>query len=635
MTNRTLTFFIHVAAAFLLYAGTFGHQWTYDDIAVIVENPDVRSLANFVENRVQGRPLRELSALLDHSLFGLEPAGYRVQNILWHALNAFLLFALVLRLGAERPAAWAASFLFLCHPVNVEVVALVSHRKDSLSLAFCLAALLAYDRFVSSSPRRWGWLAAAAGAWGVALLAKQNALVLPVILVVWELALVAPERRFLARSPRLLAGVTGLAGAAVAVWYARLLSGDEFAASVRGAMAKMESYADWTAGAYFRTVLKGWSFSLGKLVLPLDLAPEYTFPVPATWLDPWIGATLALVCAAGWLAWHTFRRHPAAFFALAWAAIFWLPTSNIAGHTAYFAADRYLYAPGAGLCILAALPFGRLFRVRPAAAATLLAVALSCLSLLAWRQSAAWESPRALFSQVLRVSPQSLVGLVGLATDHLERGELDRAQLLLERALRRSPTDPVVLTNIGTIRYRKGDLPEALSYFRRAVDSRPDYVEAHVNIGVLYDDLGETARAREAFDRALALNPHDEKAWTNLGILHERSGRLQEAEAAHRRAIAEKPGYGEAHYNLGVVLFRQGRLPETLPAFESAARLMPDNPDALLNLGITRTRLGDRDGAAALLPILRRLSPEAAGRLGEALSKKQGPRTGDQGPGKP
>ena len=76
--------------AFLAYANTFGNGWTYDDFPVIVENPDVRSWAEFLRNSYPGRPLRELTYLFDHALFGLNPAGWHLQQIFWHALNACL-----------------------------------------------------------------------------------------------------------------------------------------------------------------------------------------------------------------------------------------------------------------------------------------------------------------------------------------------------------------------------------------------------------------------------------------------------------------------------------------------------------------------------------------------------------------
>ncbi|RNC72765.1 MAG: tetratricopeptide repeat protein [Desulfuromonadales bacterium] len=612
---------IIVAAAFLLLSGTFGYQWTYDDLPVVVENPDIRSLSAFLENRQPGRPLRELTYLLDYRLFGLEPSGWHIQNILWHGLNAAFLFLLACRTGAGRFAAFGAALLFLAHPVTVEVTANVSHRKDSLALAFCLLAVLAYARFLDSLPRRWGWLATAAAAWGVALAAKQNALVLPAVLIAWELAFVPEAERLLTRSRRVLVVGTGLLAAGTVGWYIHLLTSAEFAVAVRNALVKMEGYGDWTVGAYVRLVLKSWSFSLGKLLWPLSLAPEYTFPAPASWLDPWIVATLLALGCLGGLLWYGLRRQPLLFFGLAWAVAFFLPTSNIAGHTAYFAADRYLYAPLAGIVLTLAVPLAALARTKRQMAVATVAALVVTLAFLSWRQSQVWRTQESLYHHILQVSPLSLVGLTGMANVELARGELDKALSLFSDALRRAPDDPMIITNIGSIHYRRGTVEESTAWFRRALATRPGYVEALINLGAACDDLGRTGEAVDALTKALALNPRSEKALTNLGVLRERQGRLPEAEELHRRAIAQLPGYGDAHYNLGVVLFRREKLAEASDSFAEAARLMPRNADALLNLGVTRAKLGDRSGATALLPALKGLEPGAARRLEEALAE--------------
>ena len=123
---------VAIALVFILYAPSFQNEWLMDDFPVIVENSDIRAVSNFIEDRYPGRPLREVSYLLDYALFELNPSGYHIQQNLMHALNAYLFFVLVLNLGSSRLVAWFASLLFLSHPINVEVVANISHRKDCL-----------------------------------------------------------------------------------------------------------------------------------------------------------------------------------------------------------------------------------------------------------------------------------------------------------------------------------------------------------------------------------------------------------------------------------------------------------------------------------------------------------------------
>jgi hypothetical protein len=113
-----------------LYSQTFYNEWTLDDLTVLVNNPDIKSLSGFFENTKPGRPLREFTFLADYTFFGQSPFGYHFQHLFWHWLNGVLIYLL-------------GAVLFLVHPLTVEVGANISHRKDSLSLAFSLLSLLA------------------------------------------------------------------------------------------------------------------------------------------------------------------------------------------------------------------------------------------------------------------------------------------------------------------------------------------------------------------------------------------------------------------------------------------------------------------------------------------------------------
>ena len=135
-SNGVIALLILLAVAFAIFANTFGAEWSYDDYPVIVENPDVLSLSNFFANSYPGRPLREVTFLLDHALFGMQPMGWHIQHVFWHGLCAWLVWLLAMRLDFGRTVAWLAALLFLVHPLQVEVVANISHRKESLAVAF-------------------------------------------------------------------------------------------------------------------------------------------------------------------------------------------------------------------------------------------------------------------------------------------------------------------------------------------------------------------------------------------------------------------------------------------------------------------------------------------------------------------
>jgi hypothetical protein len=83
----SLTFVIFIVLAYCIFANTFANEWTMDDFPVIVKNHDVQSFHAFLKNSRPGRPLRELTFLLDHAFFGLNPMGYHIQQIFWLGLH--------------------------------------------------------------------------------------------------------------------------------------------------------------------------------------------------------------------------------------------------------------------------------------------------------------------------------------------------------------------------------------------------------------------------------------------------------------------------------------------------------------------------------------------------------------------
>lgn len=610
-----LPFVVLMAAAYLLYLPAFSAIWLMDDLPVLVNNPDIRSFSNFLEDYYPGRPLRELTYLVDYYWFGLEPAGYYLQHIFWHGLCAWLVFVLARRLQAPVAVAWCAALLFLAHPVQVEVVANISHRKDSLALAFCLLALLAYARGRAAlAPSRWGWLTAALLLWGVALTAKQNALVLPLVVAACELYKLPPAYR----RPLWLASVTS-ACFGILGWLVYLLNSVAFKAEIGPALRKLGHFAGGSAEQYFLTVFKAWAHMGSKLVYPVELSMEYTFPVPTQWTDPWVVAGLAGGIAAVAGTFWALRRAALVYLGLIWLLAFWLPTSNLLGHLAYFAADRYWYSPLAGVALLAAYGLWRLLRGNRAAYAVLAGLLLASLGWLSWQQQQLWGDEERFYQHMHRVNPDALEGLVGLGHIAMRQGDYDRAVDYFQKAFQRSPQDGRIPHNLGYIAYKQGYHEAALSYFQRALALKPDLVDVHNNLGSLYDDLGQPDKAIAILEQALVINPHFEKAYTNLGVVYERQGQLQKSAEMHRRALRERPDYGEAHYNLGNTLYRAGRKQEALASYRLATRFSPAHADALYNYAVVASELGQPEVVANLLARLKALDARLADELARQL----------------
>lgn len=583
------------AVTYLLYLPSFRCEWVMDDIPVIVENLDIRSFANFFKDRYPGRPLREFTYLLDYALFGLQPSGYHVQHLFWHALNGSLLFGLARYLGCHWLPSALAALLFLVHPIQVEVVANISHRKDSLCLAFSLAALLFYLKGRSSEARQpAGWWTGAMLCWGVALLAKEVAIAFPLVVLLMEVARIPDSRRRMLT----LSGLIGAGLAGTAAWIAYAYRTEDFSRTVAKSFLKMGELATPNAATYYQTVVKGWAVSFYHLLWPVDLTMEYAYPVPSSWFEPAVIAGVGVATVALIALFLAIRSgSPALSCGMILLICYWLPTSNLFGYLNYYVADRYLYSPFAGMCLIfAGLPDyllkgslspGHVRRQRCAIIAAACLGLLLCLGWLTHGQLAIWTDKKRFFQNMLTVNPKSLEGLIGMGGYFLDNNQ---------------PS-------------------EALGYFQTALKSGHSDYRIYSNLGSTYSYLGRDREAMDFILKAIGRKPEYASFYTNLGSVHEKLGAYEEAVVWHRRALSKDPDYGRGHYNLGVALYRLGKKDEALQSFSRAISLLPEDGDALFNFAITASEVGRNDLAHAVLPRLLKINPGQAALLQEHLSR--------------
>lgn len=456
-----------LVVAFGVYANTFANGWTYDDTPVILQNPDIQSFAGFLANQQPGRPLRELSLMFDRALFGMQPAGWHVQQIFWHGLNGFLVGALLLRLGGGLTAAVLAALVFLVHPLQVEVVAQLSHRKDSLALAFALLAMHAYVTAGGAAAwrRRAGWLLLSGTLFAAGCLAKESVVVLPLVMILYELLFVAREDRLLSRSPRLLLVLAGSGVLGGLAWYLGLGGRDRLLTLAGYQLMKYNYFDPVNEFSYLLILLKSWLFIFLRTLWPADLALEYVYPLPSSVADLWVLGALAMLTAWAAALYFSWKRHPVYAFALGWVACLWLPVANLWPTSAYFAADRYLYAPFAGVAILCGLGAAALARRRQLPALIGAGLLLVALCVLTWRQNAVWKDQLSLWRQAARVSPQSSVALNNYGVQLFRLGQRREGLALIERAAQ-NPYYYEANANAAQI-YQSMGLPDKADYFRR------------------------------------------------------------------------------------------------------------------------------------------------------------------------
>jgi tetratricopeptide (TPR) repeat protein len=588
------------------------------------------------------RPLTTFSYLLNYAVFGngTQPAGYHWVNFALHGVNVSLVYLLgILVFEAAAPApALALAALWGLHPLLTESVTNVVGRADLLAAFGVLAGLLCYMKSISASGwRKLLWVAAMMGAQAVGIFSKENAVVLPGIMLLYDLTW---SQRTVWRQ-RALAYAALVPPLAAFFW---LRARFPMHILARFGDNPLMSAGFWTARI---TAIKVVGKYLALFVWPARLSADYSYNAvplfgwqPADWEDAKALIALAVCLGAALLAVRWYRTQKPLFFFLAFFFVALAPTSNLVVLIGSIMAERFLYLPSIGLagCVVAAIyALGRQVSrpwLLPMRAAWI-ALGLLCLAFAArtYARNFDWVDDLSLWTSGVDVCPESSKthNNLGGALAKLP-GRLPDAIVEYEVSLRIEADYSEAHFNLANALSRMPSrLPDAIAEYQAALRIDPDYAAAHNNLGLaLANSGGRWQEAIAQYQAALRIDPDLAEAHDNLGLaLANSGGRWPEAFAQYQAALRIDPDYAEAHNNLGLALANSGgRWPEAIAEYEAALRINPDLAGAHFNLGNALSQLPGRlPDAIAEYQAALRINPQYAkahNNLGLALANSGG-----------
>jgi Flp pilus assembly protein TadD len=552
------------------------------------------------------RPLTTLSHMLDCQLYGLSPAGHHFTSVLWHALNAVLVFLLFRRLtGGLGRSAFAAA-LFAWHPLRVESVAWVAERKDVMSGCFFLLTLLTYARFTEARsarrPARRAYLLALA-CFAAGLMCKPMLVTLPFVLLLldyWPLPrpplrparlLILEKLPFFA-----LAGATAVATMLMQENLDAFVLNLSLAARLGNAVVSLARY-------------------LGKFLWPVDLVVCY--PHPGSWPGATLLAVAVLLLGLGAAAWGQRRDRPWIAAGLGWYLVTLLPVIGLVQVGFQAMADRYTYLPllGAELALVPSLPAfaSRSWRMAGAGGA---AVVLGACALRTWNQEGVWRNSETLFAHAIQVDARNDVAEDFMASALLAAGRVDDARSHAERARALNPRSDQALVTLAGISELQGRSGEAMTLYRAALALRPGNAQVQCQLGLLELGHGDPESAHTRMTAALRAAPRLRARTLLLG-----GGALEHGDAGtalflFNLVLAVSPDDAEANAGAGFALLARRDAASALPCLRIAARRKGGPPEVQLALAECAEALHRTIEAAAALARV-----EAAGASPELLSR--------------
>jgi hypothetical protein len=440
----------------LAYANSLRNDFVWDDYSVIVDNDFVKSLSNLPglfsraylsdpaelgsgaatgSGETTYRPVVTLSYFADYRLWGLNPFGYHLFNVFLHLVNVILFYLFLRMFPAVRTAAVLSALFFAVHPVNSEAVNVISFREDLLVFLFSISSFIFFIKRDSVRSGGSGALCMlfSSGLYLLALFSKESALVLPILLALYdyffvfkqnarELFLKAWKRYFWYVPPILIYA---------AAWIA-----------LKGPGGIICGQYPYPGGSFYTNILTMagvFSTYVSWLLIPVNIHaflpendPAYTLH---SFYDPRAFFSVALVILLFAAALAARRKYKLVSFSIFWFFITLAPVSNVIPISCLIA-SRYLYLSSCGFCIGLAvvlteayrfrkgLASGRLFREMSVLAA---AVILACYFMFTAIRSLAWKNNIVVWQELTEASPDNPQAHINLANQFRGLGLFDAA----------------------------------------------------------------------------------------------------------------------------------------------------------------------------------------------------------------
>ncbi len=543
-------------AAVLPYLTALGNGFAFDDVPIIRDNPIVHTLDDPeqlwttsywpVAGSILGlyRPLTTFLFAVQWGLGGGDAVLFHILNVVLHAVNSLLVLGLLLTLARSAGAAglWAAAAgaaVFAVHPVHTEAVANIVGQAELTAAMAVLSACWIHAARPPGARAGPARIAALIGLYLFGMAAKENAIVLPALLVALDFArgragLSREELRRYGGEIALLLGA--LASAAVLF----LLARQAVLGSIIGVDAN-PAFPYLSGDSRLWNALRAWPEFYRLLVLPLDLSADYSpgviLPVDHPTPMALAGGLLLLltIALAGFV-----LSGSLVGLAATWLLVAILPVSNLLFPIGVLVAERALYLPSVAMSIAVAAGALHLLASPPnnqhvRTAAMVAGAVLILLGIRTAVRNPVWMSTESVQQSVIRSHPESYRAQWNAAVLALREGDGARAEYHFLLGYRIYRQDAVFVSQLGNFYLGRGDFTVALRYLREARALYPQFPRAQIYSAYVFNRTGSPDSALALLDQ---IPPGSLDMRVNRNTIEFEQGRALDALGRHDEAAA-------------------------------------------------------------------------------------------------
>ncbi|KFR12003.1 Transmembrane and TPR repeat-containing protein 3, partial [Opisthocomus hoazin] len=585
--------------------------FVFDDVSAILDNKDLHPstpLKNLFQNDFWGtpmseershksyRPLTVLTFRLNYLFSELNAVSYHFLNLVFHVVVC-VVFLKVCKLFLDNRSSMVASLLFAVHPIHTEAVTGVVGRAELLSSIFFLAAFLSYTK--SKGPDNtivWTPIAVTVFLVAVATLCKEQGITVVGICCVYEVFIAQGYTLpvLLDTAVQILRGKGSIPFSMlqtllklIVLMFSTLLLVVVRVQVIQSHLPVFTRFDNPAAVSPSPARQLTFNYLLPVnawlLLNPSELCCDWTMgtiPLVESLLDVRNVATLTFFCFLGSLIVFSLRypgdSSKTVLMALCLIVLPFIPASNLFFPVGFVVAERVLYVPSMGFCILVAHGWKKLSSksvLRKISWVCLVAV-LFTHALKTLHRNWDWESEYTLFMSALKVNKNN-------------------AKLW---------------NNVGHALENEKNFERALQFFIQATQVQPDDIGAHMNVGRTYKNLNKTKEAEESYMIAKSLMPqiipgkkyaarvapNHLNVYINLAnLIRANESRLEEADQLYRQAISMRPDFKQAYISRGELLLKMNKPLKAKEAYLRALELDRTNADLWYNLAIVYIELKD------------------------------------------
>jgi len=518
------------------YANSISNAFILDDILVVAANERIRHIQpfHFLTQSYWGdlnhagiyRPLTIFTFSLEYPIWKVWAPGYRLTNLLLHALNGLLVFLLARALLQSSVAALASAVIYVIHPLHTEAVVSLVGRSELLAAGLFFTAWLLFRKGYNWWPALTYFLAT---------LSKESAITFPAI-VMLDLALSENGFRKLIDSWRRLAILAGTGVAYLGLRF-YVLGGLGIPASGQYLNGTVPLLQRWiTSGRVFIQYLR-------LLFAPARIPSDYDFDsIPLAgardW-DAWLGLALMALCL---IAAVRFRKsRPVVSLAILFFFVTLLPVSNWIMPIALLMAERFLYTPAFGFALLAGMIWAG---IRDRGAQRLLAVGAVSLSvLLCISHNYVWQDTLTFHQNAVQIVPNNARARLGYGFALLRMDKVQDAKEQFEAGLRILPHSAPLLAGLASSTMRLDQNCERVRpLLAEAFEIDGGHWQSLWVLGDCFMLEGNTAQAEKSYRLALEHTEFpDAKLLFSWASIVEAKGDTSAAVAAYERAALIDP----------------------------------------------------------------------------------------------